>query len=531
MGVRPVDARIPVSQDYGSNPTGGLPWDHPTIRRFGNYQPHGHTGVDFATPMNTPVYSVAEGVVRWADWGGKLPGDNSPAGWVARWYLDKVFPGIVVVVEHDDCLVVYAHLNSTPLHPGQRIKAGQRLGNALGQLGKSGNTGGSTGPHLHVEVVPKPFQWFNGMYGRVNPWPYMTGRLLDPTVAVAPPAGAKSPVWFPGAERRPQTLGVTLDRSLPARATWHTTNDRLDPRPSMDDVATYLERMNYEPHLMWDPFTGRVIQFFTADVGARALKAWNEDGARHLQVEIYFTPGLVVGGRRYNTVAETPLKGYRELLEWLDGFGIPRAWPMGPPPRQGVSGTRDVTVWNTRAGHYGHSQVPGNDHTDPGLMPTLTPSGLVPASGGTTATVELDVLEELEMASPEERAAFVTDVAKAVAARVGDAVLDEQFTISGPQAPAVGKRSTPRTKFMWLDHERERQTTILVNETRAARAEVAALATQVAALAAAVGKLLNLEQAEGEVPPAPDPGPFPEPEEPTTLPPGTSVPTITTEGK
>ena len=68
---------------------------------------------------------------------------------------------------------------------------------------------------------------------------------------------------------------------------------------------------------------------------------------------------------------------------------------MGPTPPIGQSGTRSVAVWNTKAGHYGHSQVPGNDHTDPGTFPDLgkVPALATGAAAGTT--INIDPLEGL----------------------------------------------------------------------------------------------------------------------------------------
>lgn len=193
-------------------------------------------------------------------------------------------------------------------------------------------------------------------------------------------------LWMPGAVRSPQPGGVTLDRSLPARATWHITADQLDANgtpPPFKNVATYLKNVQYCPTLMWDPVTGYMEQYYPADKGGRALTQWNEDGAYHVQVETYFSYGVNRDGKRYATVADTPCKGWAELLGWLDSLGIPRVWPMGSP----TFGRReDVNIWNTRAGHYGHSQVPGENHVDPGPMPafpagpTITPAGSAPAA-------------------------------------------------------------------------------------------------------------------------------------------------------
>lgn len=181
-----------------------------------------------------------------------------------------------------------------------------------------------------------------------------------------------SDLWMPGATREPQAGGVTLNTSLPPRATWHITWDALTNgvQPPFENVSNYLKRVGYCPHIMWDPFTGKIVQYYPANVGGRALNAWNEDGAVNIQVEIYFTPGVTHEGKVYNTVAETPGVGFAELLTWMDGFGIPRTWPMGAPAWQGNS--RDANVWNENAGHYGHCNVPNNTHSDPGPMLSLT---------------------------------------------------------------------------------------------------------------------------------------------------------------
>jgi hypothetical protein len=178
--------------------------------------------------------------------------------------------------------------------------------------------------------------------------------------------------WLPGAVQSPQPGGVTLDRSLPPRAVWHITWDALTngQQPQFSAVSNYLKSVEYCPHLMWNPFTGDIEQFYPASVGGRALKYNNQDGGACIQIEVFFTPGCVVNGKTYNTVAETPCVGLDRILAWTDSLGIPRVWPMGAPQWQGNS--RDVATWNDNAGHYGHCNSPGDDHTDPGPMPDIT---------------------------------------------------------------------------------------------------------------------------------------------------------------
>ena len=179
--------------------------------------------------------------------------------------------------------------------------------------------------------------------------------------------------YMPGAVQSPQPGGVTLDTSLPPRFVWHITWDKLDAngnQPAFSAVANYLKNVGYCPHIMWNPFTGEMEQYYPASVGSRALAYNDQDGAACVQVEIFFTPGCVVNGIKYNTVADTPLNGWAELLAWADSLGVPRTWPMGAPQWQ--NNPRDVGTWNNNAGHYGHCNSPGDTHTDPGPMPPLT---------------------------------------------------------------------------------------------------------------------------------------------------------------
>lgn len=181
--------------------------------------------------------------------------------------------------------------------------------------------------------------------------------------------------WIPGVDRQPEGNGGSMVGG-PPRAVWHVTWSALNTSghmPSFDAIVNYLKEVNYAPHLMWDPWTGRIVQFYGAGESARALEnqsggaETNRQGKHCIQVEVYFTPGAIVGGKKYNTVADTPCKGLDEIVAWMRTLGIPDAWPAGWPKWSGNS--RSVSTWETRAGHYGHCHVPENDHSDPGPMP------------------------------------------------------------------------------------------------------------------------------------------------------------------
>jgi murein DD-endopeptidase MepM/ murein hydrolase activator NlpD len=85
-----------------------------------------HKGADFAGPTGTPVYATADGVVIHA-------GRQSAYGKLIK-------------IKHEFGIETrYAHLNKIRVKVGQRVSRGERIGDM-------GNTGRSTGPHLHYEV-------------------------------------------------------------------------------------------------------------------------------------------------------------------------------------------------------------------------------------------------------------------------------------------------------------------------------------------------------------------------------------------
>ncbi|MFF8841230.1 peptidoglycan DD-metalloendopeptidase family protein [Streptomyces sp. NPDC015127] len=89
-----------------------------------------HTGVDFIAGSGTSVKSVGPGTVVSAGWSGSY--------------------GNEVVIQHSDgTYSQYAHLSSLGVSSGQSVSGGE-------QIGLSGSTGNSTGPHLHFEIRTSP---------------------------------------------------------------------------------------------------------------------------------------------------------------------------------------------------------------------------------------------------------------------------------------------------------------------------------------------------------------------------------------
>ena len=178
----PVDA--PVSQAFGSNPTNNIrpgSVDYWIIQMFGNYQPNGHTGIDFPVRAGTPVGAAASGTILHEGWMGGTYADNP-------WWIAPDFAGICVVIDHGAFIGIYGHMSSTSVNVGDYVTEGE-------VIGLSGNTGGSTGDHLHFEVLPDGWDFNNGMFGRVNPAQFISsGASMGPSGDIAEPETIPEPV-------------------------------------------------------------------------------------------------------------------------------------------------------------------------------------------------------------------------------------------------------------------------------------------------------------------------------------------------
>jgi len=105
-----------------------------------------HHGVDVALPVGTPLTAPADGVV--------VKKGNGPSG------------GVTLILKHEDNRhTVYYHLQKpSHLAKGAQVKRGELLG-------FSGNTGASTGPHLHMELR-RSARWGD----TVDPMPYLEAQ-------------------------------------------------------------------------------------------------------------------------------------------------------------------------------------------------------------------------------------------------------------------------------------------------------------------------------------------------------------------
>lgn len=130
---------------------------------YGQAYPYPHEGMDISMTSGTPLYAPYDGVIAWSDF------DIVYYGNYVRVYCPALRANFF-----------YAHLSDRRVQTGNSVKAGQ-------VIGLSGNTGNSTGPHLHFEVrqvdangsyvIHKAGQPLYRRNGRVDPLGWLTGWI------------------------------------------------------------------------------------------------------------------------------------------------------------------------------------------------------------------------------------------------------------------------------------------------------------------------------------------------------------------
>lgn len=120
---RPVAAEFPISSPYGPR--------HDPISGEDSF----HFGIDFAVPVGTPIVAAMSAKI-------------DRAGWQAPHYKNVGF-GLrvrqLVHIDGKDYFLYYGHMSVIEVVEGQSLIAGTRIG-------LSGNSGKTSGPHLHFEV-------------------------------------------------------------------------------------------------------------------------------------------------------------------------------------------------------------------------------------------------------------------------------------------------------------------------------------------------------------------------------------------
>lgn len=100
-----------------------------------------HHGIDIAADLNSPIYAVDGGIVR-------------------KSYYSDTYGNVVFIKHPNNYETVYAHLHKRNVKEGEVVRQGTLIG-------KMGNTGDSSGVHLHFEV-------------HENEWTYSKGNVINP---------------------------------------------------------------------------------------------------------------------------------------------------------------------------------------------------------------------------------------------------------------------------------------------------------------------------------------------------------------
>lgn len=117
---RPCAAQYPISSSYGER-------THPVTGEKQKF----HYGIDLAVPVGTPIVAALDGIIVKAGW--ENPDDHKQGFGYRVWQRT------------DQTFICYAHLSEIEVYVNYSVRAGERIG-------LSGNTGASSGPHLHLEV-------------------------------------------------------------------------------------------------------------------------------------------------------------------------------------------------------------------------------------------------------------------------------------------------------------------------------------------------------------------------------------------
>jgi hypothetical protein len=143
---RPFAGEFGISQLWGENAAFYSQYSYEGVPLLG------HNGVDFLTPTGTNVLATAGG-------------DVSQAGFEAGGL------GNYILVAHSWGESLYGHLDSVAVQVGQRVTRGM-------VIGKSGNSGGSSGPHLHFAIRAHPYVRGDGWGGYTDPLPYLNPKAV-----------------------------------------------------------------------------------------------------------------------------------------------------------------------------------------------------------------------------------------------------------------------------------------------------------------------------------------------------------------
>lgn len=191
-------------------------------------------------------------------------------------------------------------------------------------------------------------------------------------------------LWIPGAIIVTSHDDGTLLGGA-RKVVWHTTEN--DPnKTSALAVARYLNNVRSQVHVVWNPVSGQIVQMIPANRGGRGLMnlsggvQTNNGGSVVFQIEVV--------GQAKNPWTSGPCKGLETILAFVRQLGVPDVWPAGDlkPYPASYGGVRSADAW-AKDGHFGHSQVPENDHGDPGDLDQKKITGVAAAPSAPASPV------------------------------------------------------------------------------------------------------------------------------------------------
>jgi hypothetical protein len=138
-----LDATYPIINGWNTSP-----------EVYKQFKLLGHNGLDYSCPVGTPIYAAADGQVT------KIQTDSDGYGLHIR-------------ITTSWGRVIYAHLSEVCCKLNQKVKVGEFIG-------RTGNSGFSTTPHLHFEVRQNGLEG-NGYNGALDPLPLLalTGTVQE----------------------------------------------------------------------------------------------------------------------------------------------------------------------------------------------------------------------------------------------------------------------------------------------------------------------------------------------------------------
>lgn len=165
---------------------------------------------------------------------------------------------------------------------------------------------------------------------------------------------------YPDAVWRPVGYNGGSYTGGPFKIVHHTTET-----PTLAAALKEFKARPYAAHFLVDET--QVVQLIDTDVAARALQnlsggvQTNRDSAVQIELVAYAA----------RPKPQSALDLVRKLCRWIEAtHGVAQVWPSGYP-KVAVNGrdpgghNRSAKNWDSKSGHYGHSQVPENIHWDP----------------------------------------------------------------------------------------------------------------------------------------------------------------------